>query len=104
MLKELMDRRAVSTRALAAETGIPQSTISAYPTGRGTQKPEHILAISKYFGTSMEYLLFGEDSRARSLSDVLTEQVYAGWLRVRIERAIPDKRFIEPTTSHGEDI
>ena len=50
------------------------------------------MKISYGFGISMEALLFGEDDRPPTLDQVLTEGVFEGWLKVKIERAIPNKR------------
>lgn len=91
-LKGLMEAKGVSAREVSRACNIPQSTIMSYLSGRGTQSPEHILALSEYFSTSMEYLLFGKDRKLPTLEDVLTENLYEGWLKVKIERAIPTKR------------
>jgi hypothetical protein len=36
--------------------------------------------------------IFGEDSRPPTLNDVLTEGIFEGWLKVKIERAVPTKK------------
>lgn len=91
-LQKLMHDRGVSTRVLAKASGVPQSTISAMCAGRSSQKPENLLALSKFFGVSLEYLLFGEDDSAPTLASILSEEVFAGYLKVKIERLIPDKK------------
>lgn len=92
ILNELMKQRSISSRALSKATGVPQSTLSHLLSGRSSQKPEHLLEIAKHFGVSMEYLIFGEDQQTPTLESVLTEEVFSGWLRVKIERAIPNKK------------
>lgn len=91
-LEKLLKDRKISARELSRRCNIPQSTINNFLSGKGSHKPEQILTIAKFFGTSMEYLLFGEDSRPPTLDDVLTEGIFEGWLKVKIERAIPNKR------------
>lgn len=91
-LEKLLRDRKISARELSRQTNIPQSTINNFLTGKGPHKPEQILAMAHFFGTSMEFLLFGEDSRPPTLDDVLTEGIFEGWLKVKIERAIPNKR------------
>jgi transcriptional regulator with XRE-family HTH domain len=91
-LNRLMKQNSVSTRALSKETGVPQSTISALCAGRSSQKPEHLLAIAKRFSVSMEFLIFGEDQQPPNLENVLTEQIFSGWIKIHVERAIPDKK------------
>ena len=94
-LGQLLKDNNISARELARQTGIPQSTLNNFLSGRGPHKPEQILAIAKYFSVSMELLLFGEDDRPPTLSDVLTEGLFEGWLKVKIERAIPNSRKIK---------
>ena len=92
-LKKLIAEHEITLRELAKKTGVPQATLSAYTAGAGTSKPEHILALSQFFKVPMETLLFGADHQPPpTLDEVLTEGVFEGWLKVRIERAIPNKR------------
>ena len=95
ILKKLIAEKGITLRQLTKETGVPQATLSSYLAKGGTSKPEHIRALANYFGCSMEWLLFGEDTRKPTLDEVLTEGVFEGWLKVKIERAIPNKRKIK---------
>ena len=95
VLKRLLDQKKISARELGRATGIAQSTISSILSDRGLHRPEHLFAISQYFGVSLETLLFGSDDRPPTLSDVLTTGIFEGWLRVKIEAAVPDKKKIE---------
>lgn len=95
ILEKLLKEHNISARELARQVGIPQSTLNNYLSGRGPTKPEQILAIAKYFNVSMELLLFGEDDRPPTLNDVLTEGLFEGWLKVKIERAIPSSKKIK---------
>lgn len=87
-----MKTNSISTRVLSKDTGVPQSTISALCSGRSSQKPEHLLAIAKRFSVSLEYLIFGEDDQPPNLENVLTEHLFSGWLKIKVEKAIPDKK------------
>lgn len=95
ILKALMKSRGVKASELGKATGIPAATLSSLLNGGQTQKPEHLLSLSHYFETSIEFLLFGEDIKKPSLDEVLTEGIFEGWLKVKIERAIPNKRKIK---------
>lgn len=95
ILEKLLKEHDISARELARQTGIPQSTLNNYLSGRGPTKPEQILAIAKYFNVSMELLLFGEDDRPPTFNDVLTEGLFEGWLKVKIERAVPSAKKIK---------
>lgn len=92
VLKKLLADRGISARELSRATGVPQSNLSSLLSGRGTNKPEQIQAIAEYFGISMEFLLFGESQSTPTLQELLTEEVFEGWLKVKIERAIPQKK------------
>ena len=94
-LKGLINEKGVTQAEVVKATGIPAATFSSLTSGGQSQKPEQLLAICRYFGTSIEFLLFGEDLRSPTLDEVLTEGVFSGWLKVTIEKAIPDKRKIE---------
>ncbi len=94
VLRKLIADKGLPARQIAREVGIPQSTLNNYLSGRGPTKPEQVHALAQYFGCSMELLLFGEDTRPPTLDEVLTQGVFDGWLRVKIERAVPHKRKV----------
>lgn len=99
VLKQLIKEKRISVRELSRATRIPQSTLNALVQGREPSKPQHLLAIAKYFSCSVEFLLTGEDKRAPTLEEVLTQELFSGWIKIRVEKAIPNKRKFEP----GED-
>lgn len=92
ILKGLMDARKIKVRELARATGVPQATISGFLSGGGVSKPVHIRTLAKFFCVSMEFLLFGEDDREPTLSEIDTEEFFDGWLRVTIHKAIKGRR------------
>jgi len=102
MLAALMKERKITARELSRQTKVPPSTLSSLMAGGKPQKLDHILAIAEYFGTSMEFLLYGSDKRAPTLEELATEGVFEGWLKVKIERAIPDKRKFKKTGDDDE--
>ena len=91
-LKKLLKDRRTSVRALSRELNIPQSTLNSIVAGKQPGSLEQLLKLARYFGVSMEYLITGEDVRPPTLDEVLTQDVFSGWLNVTIKRAIPDKR------------
>ncbi|MBX2996312.1 MAG: helix-turn-helix domain-containing protein [Bdellovibrionaceae bacterium] len=96
-LKALMDAhgpKGIKVSELARVTGVPQATISGYlaGSGAGVNKPTHIRTLAKFFGVSMEYLLFGEDDREPTLSEIAKEELFEGWLHVTINKAIKGRR------------
>lgn len=95
VLKKFIQDKRVSAREVSRSCGIPQSTITNFLSGRGPHKPEQILKLANYFGCSLEFLLFGEDSRPPTLDEILTENIFDGWVRIKVERAVPHKRKIK---------
>ncbi len=91
-LKLLIKKRGVSAREVSRASGVPQATLTSFLQGGSSQKPEHVYALAKYFSVSMEYLLFQESETEPTLNELLLEPVFSGWLKVNIERAIPDKK------------
>lgn len=94
ILKKLIEDKQVSARQVARDCELAQSTLNSLLSGRSPAKPEQVLALARYFGTSMEFLLFGEDHRPPTLDEVLTQGLFDGWLRVKIEKAVPNKRKV----------
>ncbi|MCB0362221.1 MAG: helix-turn-helix transcriptional regulator [Bdellovibrionales bacterium] len=93
ILKSLMDGKGVSATALCKACNIPKSTLSTYLSGKKeSYSPDHLGSLSSYFSVTTDYLLFGEESDSALLNTLPTEGVFEGWLRVKIERAIPVKK------------
>jgi len=91
VLQRLMKAKPVSVRQLSKDLGgrIPVSTLSSYLGGRkASYSPDHLQALAEYFDVSVDFLLFGQE-RSSGINALLTELVYDGWLRVKIERAVP---------------
>lgn len=91
VLKALLKDRGIKASDLSKKTGIPGATLSSLLNGGQTQRPEHLLVLIQFFGVSIEFLLFEEDNQKPSLDDVFTEGIFEGWLKVKIERTIPNK-------------
>jgi len=89
-LRKLLKDKGLSAKSLSKSIGIPSSTISSYLAGKkATYSPEHLAALSQYFGVTVDFLLFGNSPDVSSLNSLQTEGVFEGWLKVKIERAIP---------------
>jgi transcriptional regulator with XRE-family HTH domain len=100
VLAKLIKDKGMTVREVGRRCGVPQSTMNNFLAGRGPHKPEQVLAIAQFFGVSMEFLLFGEDLRPPTLDDVFTEGVFEGWLKIKVERAIPTKKKFKPGGSN----
>lgn len=92
MLKQLMKERKISLRELAKSTAIQPSTLSGWNNGSSPRDLSEVCQCARYLGVSMEYLLFGEEPDSLPLEQLLTEKVFDGFLKVKIERVINKKR------------
>lgn len=60
-LDNLMEARKINKNILSKESGIPYTTIDGlYKKGYENTKLSTIRKLSKYFGVTMDYLIFGE--------------------------------------------
>lgn len=85
-LKIFMKERNISARSLSKATGIPSSTLNNLLAGRASSKPEYLLSLCEFFGCSWEMLVFGIVSKPPNLAALLGEQVFAGLVRIKIEK------------------
>lgn len=56
-LRELREERRLSQDGLALKLNVSQSTISAYEVGDRTPDLETLIAIARFFGVSLDYLV-----------------------------------------------
>lgn len=87
-LKRLIKERRLTLKKVSSGAGVPISTLSEAVNGR-MLSAKHLLSLSRYFQTSIEYLLTGQQSRALDLTTMISEPLFAGYLKVKIERIIP---------------
>lgn len=58
----LLERDGKSVYRVSSDTGIAQSTLSDWKTGRSTPKVDKLQILANYFGVSIEYFLSEEIS------------------------------------------
>lgn len=91
VLKDLMEKRNLSTRTLAKQTGLPLSTLSTYLSGKkASYAPEHLRVLADFFDVSIDFLLFRRGKSSANLDVLKTESLFSGWVKIKVERAIPD--------------
>ncbi|MGK5087937.1 helix-turn-helix transcriptional regulator [Bdellovibrionota bacterium FG-2] len=84
-LKALMKDKGVGSKEVCTATGIPKATLSGLLNGVNTSKPEHLLALSEYFGRSIDFLLFGKINKGLPLSKIPTKKFFSGWAKISVE-------------------
>lgn len=93
VLKRLMDSHRVSVRAVAKACKIPPSTLASYLAGKkASYNPEHIACLADYFQVTTDFLLLEREEPTSALNSLQVEQLFEGWLRVKVERAIPARK------------
>ena len=65
-LKELRDRRGISQLKLAMDLGLTQNSVSRYESGAREADYKTLIALSDYFGVSVDYLLERTDNPSLS--------------------------------------
>lgn len=87
-LKRLIKERKLTLKQVSTGAGIPVSTLSEAANGR-MLSAKHLLSLSRFFQTSIEYLLTGSQNQINDFEAILTEKVFSGYIKVNIERLIP---------------
>ena len=88
-LKQLQKEKNLTDRAVAKACSIPQSSYAHIMSGRTKDpKVEYLIRLSKYFNRSIDFLLTGKAPKNNSIEEFLTEGLYEGYLKVKVERVI----------------
>ena len=90
-LPALLKSKHMTLKELSVATSISPSTLSGWKNGASPRDLGELRTCAQYFGVSIDYLLFGEDSTQANLESLLTENVFDGFLKVKIERVIQKK-------------
>lgn len=56
-IQKLLDDNKMTAYELSKETGIPQSCLADYKSGRSAPKVDKLQKLAEYFGVSIEYFL-----------------------------------------------
>ena len=59
--KQLLEERNISAYRVGKDTGIAQSTLSDWKTGKSTPKLDKLITIANYFSVPIERLIEGDD-------------------------------------------
>lgn len=91
VLKRLLDDRGMTLKDLSEATKIKPSTLSGWRNGVSPRDLVEVWRCAQYFGITLEKLLFDESNDARALEELLTEKIFDGFLKVKVERVIRKK-------------
>jgi len=90
-LKNLLERRKISARKLAKETGMSISTISDVLNGRQPSL-KNLVLISEYLGVSLDFLVNGQESSHKTeVEDLNFEDLFEGIVKIKISKLKDEK-------------
>ncbi len=90
VLNDLLKKNGQSARKAAKACGVPLSTFNGYlKPNRHQIDPNHLLAVAKYFGVSLDYLLSGFEMN-RKMDSAPTKKIFSRWVKLTIEEIAGD--------------
>lgn len=85
VLRDLLKQKGQSARKAAKACGVPLSTFNGYlKPNRHQIDPNHLLAMARYFGVSLDYLLIGQQSSPH-IDSLPTKKIFSRWVKLTIE-------------------
>jgi transcriptional regulator with XRE-family HTH domain len=88
-LKQLMESTRVSLKEVSSKTGIPQSTLSTYVSGKkASYDPTHLMKLSEHFGVSVDHLFFNVNQHNGKQNPIIEheDEINAGLFKVVLRR------------------
>lgn len=91
-IKQLMLQQGhKNAKKLAKEVGIPYTTLHAVLNG-GQPTVKTLLALASYFNVTLDYMVHGKNTKPENMEDLLSEDIFEGFLKVKIEKIISIKK------------
>lgn len=72
IFEQLLQKRGITAYRISKDTGIAQSILSAWKTGKSTPKLDKLKTIADYLGVSIEYLM-GEKKEEEKQTEYYTD-------------------------------
>ncbi len=66
-VKQLAEKKGITMYILSSETGVSQSTLSRFITGKGEISRKNLKKISEYFNVNLDWLVTGEGDSTLSV-------------------------------------
>lgn len=90
VLRDLLKKNGQSARKAAKACGVPLSTFNGYlKPDRHQIDPNHLLAMSRYFAVSIDFLLGGREPSKR-IEGLPTKKIFSRWVKLTIEEIAGD--------------
>ncbi len=90
-LEKLCKERGIAVNELARRISISSKTVHEWVglSGRLPRNPEHIKALAQFFGVTVNFLLFGEESHINLESLISKTEIHTGLYEISIRRVSP---------------
>jgi len=70
--ERLLDKNGITAYRVSKDTGITQTLLSNWKTGKSVPNLQNLKKIADYFGVTVDYLMTGEESELKEFSPQLT--------------------------------
>lgn len=74
VFENLLRENKVSSYRVSKETGVTQTALSNWKTGKSTPTAKTLQKIADYFGVTIDYLMTGKESESKEWEPTLTEK------------------------------
>lgn len=85
-LKRILAEKRLKLREVGLATGVPPSTIAEWASNRAPKNPVHALAVAKFLGVSLHYLLFGEEDEQEPIQKILKTDLFNGTFEITLKK------------------
>lgn len=91
-IQTLLTKNDMTIRDLARAINVSESTIKTWIRGSSPRSMADVRSCARHFSVSIEFLLFGEeDALPRTLEEIPTAEVFEGWVKISVHKALPMK-------------
>jgi len=89
-LKFYLDQQKMSVLALSKQTGVANATLADWMKGKKPRDMDQVMAVAKYFKTTIDNLVYGEgfddEEKTLDLDDIIGDRWLSGTFEVRLRR------------------
>ena len=87
-LERLCKERGIAVNELARRISISSKTVHEWvgTSGRLPRNPQHLKALSQFFGVSLDFLLFGEENHINLENLISKTELHTGLYEISIRR------------------
>ncbi len=88
ILVQLMKKNGLTYKHLSELSGIPHSTLAQWTSGKSPQNLADVKRLARVLEVPFHFLVFGEPEEGEFLEELPVEEIFEGFLKVKIEKVI----------------